>query len=485
MTQRYFIKTFGCQMNVHDSERISGILSDVGYDASDEIENADIVVFNTCCIRENADNKLYGNLGRLSMLKNQRPSMRIVVAGCLAQKDKELVAKKAPYVDVVVGTFNLSSIPELLTRSNGHDPQMEFQDAPSEYDAVSSTSIKRDSSISAWVSIQTGCNNSCAFCIVPSVRGPEVSRPFKEIVEEVRSLARLGIREVTLLGQNVNSYGRDVTLSIRKGEITTDLDHWASSRWLSDTSPRIRPLFADLLREVGSIKGISRVRFTSPHPKDMIQETFEAMAETTAVCEQLHFPLQSGSDRVLRAMRRGYSAEKYLEKLRLARSIVPDLAVSTDIIVGFPGETDEEFKETLRVAEQANFDGAFTFIFSPRPGTKAAEMSEEFLDEDTIQKRFDALKSVVDESALEKHEARIGRGEEVLVEGVSKRDILVMSGRTRQNKLVHFAPSKDERIEEGDLISVRIGSAAPHFLRGEILEIISRKRVRQSITLSQ
>ncbi len=484
VSQHYFVKTFGCQMNVHDSERISGILSDIGYEASDHIENADVVVLNTCCIRENADNKLYGNLGRLSMLKSQRPSMRIVVAGCLAQKDKELVAKKAPYVDVVVGTFNLSSIPELLTRASGSTPEMEFLEAPSEYDTVSSMSIKRDSSTSAWVSIQTGCNNSCAFCIVPSVRGPEVSRPFKDIVDEARSLARLGVREITLLGQNVNSYGRDITLGIRKGDIATDLDRWTSSKWLAGSTQRIRPLFADLLREVGSVKGISRVRFTSPHPKDMIQETFEAMADTAAVCEQLHFPLQSGSDRVLSAMRRGYSAEKYLEKLRLARSIVPDLAVSTDIIVGFPGESEDEFKETLRVVEEANFDSAFTFIFSPRPGTKAAEMIGEFLDEQTIQRRFDSLKSVVEESALQKHEARIGRSEEVLVEGVSKRDASVMSGRTRQSKLVHFVPSIGERIEEGDLISVRVGSAAPHFLRGEVMETISRRRVRQSIVVS-
>ncbi len=482
MSQHYYVKTFGCQMNVHDSERISGILSDVGYEASDELENADIVVLNTCCIRENADNKLYGNLGHLSSLKAQRASMRIVVAGCLAQKDRDLVAKKAPYVDVVVGTFNLSSIPELLSSADGETPQMEFMDAPNEYEQVSSISMKRDSSVSAWVSIQTGCNNSCAFCIVPSVRGAEVSRPFQDILDEVRSLARLGVREVTLLGQNVNSYGRDITLSIRNGKIAADVQRWTSSKWLSST-PRIRPLFADLLREVGSIKGISRVRFTSPHPKDMIKETFEAMAETPAVCEQLHFPLQSGSDRVLSAMRRGYSAERYLEKLYLARSIVPDLAVSTDIIVGFPGETEEEFKETLRVVEQANFDGAFTFIFSPRPGTRAFEMSNDFVDPDVIQRRFDALKDVVEESALQKHQTRIGLREEVLVEGVSKRDVSVMSGRTRQNKLVHFSPDSNQRVEEGDLISVRIGSAAPHFLRGEMLGIVSKRRVRRGISV--
>ncbi|WP_143146367.1 tRNA (N6-isopentenyl adenosine(37)-C2)-methylthiotransferase MiaB [Ferrithrix thermotolerans] len=483
MSQHYFVKTFGCQMNVHDSERIAGILSEVGYEASNSIDTADVVVLNTCCIRENADNKLYGNLGHLSALKAERPGMKIVVAGCLAQKDKELVAKKAPYVDVVVGTFNLSSIPDLLSRADGSKAEMEFLDAPKEYDEVSSIAMKRESSISAWVSIQTGCNNSCAFCIVPSVRGKEVSRPFQDIVDEVRLLARSGVREVTLLGQNVNSYGRDITLSLRKGEIEGDLERWSGERWLLDPRPRVRPLFSDLLRAVGSVKGISRVRFTSPHPKDMVIETFEAMSETEAVCEQLHFPLQSGSDRVLSEMRRGYSSAKYLERLRLARSIVPDLAVSTDIIVGFPGESDEDFKDTLRVVEEANFDGAFTFIFSPRPGTRAAEMTQSFIDPEIVQTRFDALKEVVEVSALGKHEARVGRVEEVLVEGSSKRDSSVLSGRTRQNKLVHFVPPSDLELSEGDLIGVRIGSAAPHFLRGEVDRVISRPRVRQSIAL--
>jgi tRNA-2-methylthio-N6-dimethylallyladenosine synthase len=303
----------------------------------------------------------------------------------------------------------------------------------------------RESSFSAWVVVQTGCDNSCAFCIVPQVRGPEVSRPFDDVVGEVRSLAATGVSEVTLLGQNVNSYGRDIT--------------------------RRRPLFADLLRAVGSVEGIRRVRYTSPHPKDLRPETMAAMAETPAVCEHLHFPLQSGSDRVLAAMRRGYRAERYLAKLAAARRAVPDLAVTTDIIVGFPGETEDDFAATLAVAAEAAYDSAYTFIFSPRTGTRAADMTDSFVDPDTVAERFERLRVVVERSALAAHRRRVGRVEEVLVEGPSKRDSAMHTGRTRQGKLVHFPPAGDTPPPSGSYARVEITDAAPHHLRGRLVGV--------------
>lgn len=468
MNQRYYVRTFGCQMNEHDSERIAGMLAASGLDAASSVEEADVVVLNTCCIRENADNKLYGNLGHLASKKRENPDLRIVVAGCLAQKDRDQLAERAPYVDVVVGTFNLSRIPSLLSEADGEHPVVEIWERSEEGSDpfAGALAAKRESEYLAWVTIQTGCNNRCAFCIVPSVRGVEASRSFSEIVSEVRALARQGVREVTLLGQNVNSYGRDLTLAARSGQLGESIVEAVSPQWLMDSSRRARPLFGDLLREVGAVEGISRVRFTSPHPKDMREETFLAMAETPAVCEQLHFPLQSGSDRILSRMHRGYTAERYLDRLALAREIVPDLAVTTDIIVGFPGETEEDFERTLEVASAASYDGAFTFIFSPRPGTEAADMEASFVDPDVVADRFERLKIVIERSALQRHEARVGRTEEVLLEGPSKRDAEVWSGRTRQNKLVHIAPPSDgTTFAAGRLVQAEIVSAAPHFLR--------------------
>src|ERR1700729_122860 len=324
MARTYFIRTFGCQMNEHDSERLAGLLVAEGLAPSPAMEDADVVVLNTCCIRENADQRLYGTLGRLKELVDARPGLQIAVGGGLAQKDRERIQEKVGWVDVVFGTHNLTSAPGLLRRARSEGPLMEILDAPSPESGSNpllGPGAVRELPYAAWVNIQTGCDNSCAFCIVPSVRGPEVSRPMDDILAEVELLAQRGVSEVTLLGQNVNSYGRDIT--------------------------RRRPLFAALLCVVGAVDGIGRVRFTSPHPKDLRPETIEAMATVPEVCEQLHLPLQSGSNRVLAAMPRGYTAERYLERLAAARSAIADLGVTTDIIVGFPGETEEDFEDTL------------------------------------------------------------------------------------------------------------------------------------------
>ena len=447
MPRTFHIRTFGCQMNEHDSERIAGLLTADGMEPAPDAESADVIVFNTCCIRENADNKLYGELGRVKALVDRRPGTLVAVAGCLAQKDGDLVRRRAPHVDVVFGTHNLERAPALLRRAATEGPVVEVvaASAVSTADGSVPPSAVRESSSSAWVTVQVGCDNSCAFCIVPQVRGPEVSRPFVEIVDEVRALAAAGVTEVTLLGQNVNSYGRDIT--------------------------RRRPLFADLLRAVGEVEGIRRVRYTSPHPKDLRPETVAAMAEVPAVCEHLHFPLQSGSDRVLAAMRRGYSAERYLRRLAEARATVPDLAVTTDIIVGFPGETEDDFADTLAVAAEAAYDSAYTFIFSPRPDTRAAAMADQFVDPGTVAERFERLRVVVERSALAAHRRRVGRLEEVLVEGPSKRNDAMHTGRTRQNKLVHFAPPETGAPGRGAYATVEVTGAAPHHLRGQLIAV--------------
>jgi tRNA-2-methylthio-N6-dimethylallyladenosine synthase len=444
----FHIRTFGCQMNEHDSERLAGLLVADGMEQATDPESADVVILNTCCIRENADNRLYGTLGHLKSLKAKHPGMQIAVGGCLAQKDRELLRQRAPQVDVVFGTHNLASAPELIRRSRRTGPLVEVLDGPPEGGDPSHASAigaVRDLPWSAWVTIQTGCDNSCAFCIVPAVRGPEVSRPLEDLVAEVRSLATSGVTEVTLLGQNVNSYGRDLT--------------------------RRRPMFAELLRSVGAIEGIRRVRFTSPHPKDIRPETIEAMAGTPAVCNQLHLPIQSGSDSVLKAMRRGYTAERYLKRLADARAGIEDLAVTTDLIVGFPGETDDDAERTLEVVAEAKFDSAYTFIFSPRPGTRAAEMSGNFVPPEVIADRFERLKVVLERSALARHAERVGREEELLVEGESKRESTVLSGRTRQGKLVHFPAPPDRVPAAGSYARALVTGAAPHFLRGELLEL--------------
>jgi tRNA-2-methylthio-N6-dimethylallyladenosine synthase len=445
-------------MNEHDSERIAGLLDEDGLRQVETESDADVIVLNTCCIRENADNKLYGHLGMLRRWKSEKPDRQIVVSGCLAQKDRDTVRERAPWVDVVLGTHNVHRTVELMAESKISGPVTEILEAAVIDDHAlfpSALPAKRTNSYDAWVTIQIGCDNSCAFCIVPAVRGAEVSRPVDSVIDEVRSLALQGVSEVTLLGQNVNSYGRDIQIARRRdGE---------------EVAPR--PLFADLLRAVGEVPGIRRVRFTSPHPKDMRSETFQAMSDTPTVCEHLHYPLQSGSDRVLALMHRGYTADRYLERLGEARRLIDDLAVSTDIIVGFPGETEEDFARTLEVAAAAEYDYAYTFIFSPREGTEAATMTESFVDPAVVSERFARLRVVVERSALLKHEARIGRLEEVLVEGPSKKDPTLISGRTRQNKLVHFRPGVPVRT--GSFGIVEITGAAPHHLRGEFRELIA------------
>ncbi len=467
---RYLLRTFGCQMNDNDSERIAGLLEADGYDQTDELDEADVVILNTCCIRENADNKLYGTLGNLKALKATKPDLQIVVGGCLAQKDRDIIRQRAGHVDVVFGTHNVHRAAELMARARSGGPVTEIWDEAAIDDAEafpSALPAKREVDYRAWLTIQIGCNNSCAFCIVPAVRGVEISRNPDEIVNEAQRLAAEGVTEITLLGQNVNSYGRDLTLTARRG----------------GTDIRVRPLFADLIRQVGSIDGIRRVRYTSPHPKDMTTDVFEAMAETPAVVPHLHFPLQSGSDRILAAMHRGYRADRYLARLAEGRATIDDLAVTTDIIVGFPGETEDDFAETLEVAAEAHFDGAYTFVFSPRPGTEAAEMVGQYCDPDEIQDRYARLRTVIERSALARSQARIGNVEEVIVEGPSKKDPQVLTGRTTQNKLVHF-PSTP--MKAGTYATVSISGAAHQYLTGDLVEVTRRAihRTRLAVTTS-
>ncbi|MBK5222559.1 MAG: tRNA (N6-isopentenyl adenosine(37)-C2)-methylthiotransferase MiaB [Acidimicrobiia bacterium] len=482
MTRSYVIRTFGCQMNEHDSERIAGLLEADGLVPAASEDEADVVVLNTCCIRENADNKLYGTLGHLKSLKAARPGMEIVVGGCLAQKDRDRIQQRAPHVDVVFGTHNVHRAAELLHEARAGGPITEILEQAAFDDAEaypSALPVKRDVDYSAWVTIQIGCDNSCAFCIVPAVRGTEASRSFGDLVSEVEALATDGVTEVTLLGQNVNSYGRDLTLRLRSVDPSpSDLD-LAGHLWSADERRRARPLFADLLRVVGAVEGIRRVRYTSPHPKDFRPETIAAMAEVPAVCEHLHLPLQAGSDRVLAAMHRGYTAERYLEKLVAARAAIDDLAITTDLIVGFPGETEADFGQTLEVVAAAEYDAAYTFIFSPREGTEAADMVDEFVPHDVSVARFDRLRTVLERSGIRRHRDRIGRIEEVVVEGPSKRDPSVLTGRTRQNKLVHFPSPTPLRL--GTYASVLVTDAAAHHLRGELREVLAMPRHRTRI----
>ena len=436
----YQIRTFGCQMNVHDSERLAGLLDDAGYRANESAptgELADVVVLNTCAVRENADNKLYGHLGWLASKKVANPGMQIAVGGCLAQKDRAEILRRAPWVDVVFGTHNVGSLPALLARSRHNKAaEIEILDALEVF--PSSLPARRESAYSAWVSISVGCNNTCTFCIVPSLRGREADRRPGDVLSEVRMLAAEGVLEVTLLGQNVNSYG------VEFGD---------------------RQAFGALLRACGAVDGVERIRFTSPHPKDFTDDVIAAMAETPAVCPQLHMPLQSGSDRVLRAMRRSYRRDKYLGILDRVRAAMPDAAVTTDIIVGFPGETEADFEQTLEVARAARFASAFTFQYSPRPGTPAAALPDQ-VPADVVGDRYRRLQAVVEESALAGNQEQVGRAVEVLVAtGEGKRDRIThrLSGRARDGRLVHFRPGAAV-IRPGDVVTTEITSAAPHFL---------------------
>ncbi len=435
--QRYFIRTFGCQMNEHDSERIAGLFEMDGMTAAGGFESADVVYINTCTIRENADNRMYGNLGQLKAVKDLNPGMMLVVGGCAAQKDRDLIREKAPWVDVVMGTHNLDRVLDLMDHAEQWGPITEVVD---ELQAMpSSLPVKRELAHSAWVTIQVGCNNSCTFCIVPSVRGVEVSRRPGDIVREVERLASEGVVEVTLLGQNVDTYGRDLALEGKR-----------------------RPIFAELLRRVGAVDGIRRVRFTSPHPNDFREDVALAMAETDAVCEQLHFPLQSGSDRILRAMHRGYNRNKYMERLAMAREVIPGLAVSTDVIVGFPGETEDDFALTMEVVEEARFDSAFMFIFSPRPGTAASHMTDQFVPENVIRERFGRLSETQNRICGERNQELVGSTVEVLSEGPSRKDPLVATTRTRTGKVVHVPGTP----AGGAFLEVEVRGAHQHHLVG-------------------
>ncbi len=453
----YAIRTFGCQMNEHDSERIAGLLEADGLVAVPDDDTADVIVLNTCCIRENADNKLYGHLGHLKSLKDRRPDLQIAVAGCLAQKDRDQIQARAPHVDVVFGTHNVHRAVDLLHQAATVGPVTEILEATvlEDHEAFpSALPVRRDAGHAAWVTIQIGCDNNCAFCIVPAVRGPEISREMDDVVAEVEALAAQGLTEVTLLGQNVNSYGRD-------------------------GAGQPRPLFAPLLRRVGAVEGIRRVRYTSPHPKDIREDTIAAMAETPTVCEHMHLPLQSGSDRILAAMHRGYTGERFLGKVAAAREAIDDLAVTTDIIVGFPGETDDDFADTLAVAAEARFDGAYTFIYSPRPGTEAAERVDQYVDRAVVAERFERLRVVIDHSVRAANEARVGRLEEVVVEGPSRTDPDLVTGRTRQNRLVHFRAI--EALRPGTYATVEVTRAGGHSLRGELREVLAAPRHRTRI----
>jgi tRNA-2-methylthio-N6-dimethylallyladenosine synthase len=462
----YEVRTYGCQMNVHDSERLAGLLEDAGYIKADGDEQADLVVFNTCAVRENADNKLYGNLSHLAPIKKQRPGMQIAVGGCLAQKDRGTVVKKAPWVDVVFGTHNIGSLPALLERAaHNRRAEVEIKEA---LDAFPSTlPARRDSAYAGWVSISVGCNNTCTFCIVPALRGKEVDRRPGDILAEVRALVEQGVLEVTLLGQNVNAYGVNFADPVLEGR----------SAGSAPALPRDRGAFADLLRACGRIEGLERVRFTSPHPAEFTDDVIDAMAETDNVCPQLHMPLQSGSDRVLKAMRRSYRSTKFLAILDKVRERIPHAAITTDIIVGFPGETEEDFQATLDVVERARFSSAFTFQYSIRPGTPAADMSEQ-LPKAVVQERYERLIALQERITLEENTKQVGRRVELLVavgEGRKDAETKRMSGRARDGRLVHFAPAPE--VRPGDIVEVVITGAAPHHLVADG-GVLSHRRTR-------
>jgi len=441
-------------MNVHDSERLAGLLDAAGYRRADDGADADVVVFNTCAVRENADNKLYGNLSHLAPRKSADPGMQIAVGGCLAQKDRAAVLQRAPWVDVVFGTHNIGSLPALLDRArHNREAQVEIVEALEEF--PSALPASRESAYAAWVSISVGCNNSCTFCIVPSLRGKEVDRRPGDILAEVQSLVDQGVLEVTLLGQNVNAYG----VSFADPE-----------------TPRDKGAFAALLRSCGRIDGLERVRFTSPHPAEFTDDVIEAMAQTANVCPALHMPLQSGSDRILKAMRRSYRAEKYLGIIDRVRAAMPHAAITTDIIVGFPGETEEDFAATLDVVREARFASAFTFQYSKRPGTPAAELPDQ-LPKEVVQERYTRLIALQEEISLAENRAQVGNTVELLVAvGEGRKDSVTarMSGRARDGRLVHFAPGA-AAPRPGDVVTTVVTGAAPHHLIADRVPLTHRR----------
>ena len=430
--KKYHLTTFGCQMNEHDSERMKGMLESLGYEEAGERDGADLILFNTCSIRESADNRLIGNLGEAKRLKSEDPQRVVGVGGCWSQSLKDQVFEQFPFVDVAFGPGQIDKLGEFLT-SDDLEAQgyFEFEGFPADLPP------KRERPFQAWVQISVGCNCVCSYCIVPSTRGREQSRPPRAILDEVRALAADGVVEVTLLGQNVNSYGRDLSREERIG-------------------------FADLLAQVDGVEGISRVRYTSPHPKDMRAEVIAAHAELPSLCEHIHLPLQSGSSRILKAMRRTYDRDRYMARVEAIRDAVPDCAITTDIIVGFPGETEEDFRATLEVAEEVGYDSAFTFVFSPRRGTEAARLPDQ-LPHPVKRERMERLIEVVQRRALERSERFVGTTQEVLVEGPSRTDPAKLRGRTRHNKTVNFTGLG----RPGDLVQVDITGATSTTLAGE------------------
>ncbi|WP_290343345.1 tRNA (N6-isopentenyl adenosine(37)-C2)-methylthiotransferase MiaB [Corynebacterium auris] len=433
-------------MNVHDSERLSGLLEEAGYVAAGNGAEPDLVVFNTCAVRDNADQRLYGSLGQLKHAKDNHPGMQIAVGGCLAQKDRSAVVEKAPWVDAVFGTHNISALPALLERARVNDEaQVEIAESLEVFPSV--LPAKRESSYAGWVSISVGCNNTCTFCIVPSLRGKEQDRRPGDILAEVKALVEQGVSEVTLLGQNVNAYGVN---------------------FVDEDMERDRSAFSKLLRACGDIEGLERVRFTSPHPAEFTSDVIDAMADTPNVCPQLHMPLQSGSDRVLKQMRRSYRSKKFLAILDEVREKLPHAAITTDIIVGFPGETEEDFQATLDVVEKARFSSAFTFQYSPRPGTPAAEMAEQ-LPKAVVQERFERLVALQERISAEENAKLVGTEQELLVQagGGRKNDKTHrMSGRARDGRLVHFRVDGaiDRKVRPGDVVRVRVTDSKPHYL---------------------
>lgn len=444
MSLTYEVRTYGCQMNVHDSERITGLLESAGYQKA-EGADPDLVVFNTCAVRENADNKLYGNLGMLITKKEANPNLQIAVGGCLAQKDQDSILKRAPWVDVVFGTHNMGSLPTLLERArHNKEAQVEILEALEVF--PSTLPQKRESAYSGWVSISVGCNNTCTFCIVPSLRGKEKDRRPGEVLAEVQALVDDGAVEVTLLGQNVNTYG------VEFGD---------------------KGAFAKLLRACGEIQGLERVRFTSPHPAAFTEDVIEAMAQTPNVMPQLHMPLQSGSDSILKSMRRSYRAEKYLGIIDRVRELIPDAAITTDIIVGFPGETEEDFQATLDVVRKSRFAVAYTFQYSIRPGTPAADMPDQ-IPKEVVQERYERLLALVNEIAWQENQKQIGNQVEVLVAtGEGRKDAATnrFSGRAKDNRLVHFeVPEGETPPRPGDVVTTKITKAAPYHLIADIAD---------------
>ncbi|CAB4896824.1 unannotated protein [freshwater metagenome] len=445
----FVVETYGCQMNVHDSERISGLLLDAGYTQALADSQPDLVVFNTCAVRENADNKLYGNLSFLAPRKKSDPNFQIAVGGCMAQKDKDLIIKRAPYVDVVFGTHNIGSLPILLERARIEEhSQVEIKESLEHF--PSTLPVKRDSAFSAWVSVSVGCNNTCTFCIVPQLRGIEKDRPAVDIMNEVKALVDQGVIEITLLGQNVNAYGVDF------GD---------------------RGAFAKLLRECGKVDGLERVRFMSPHPRDFTEDVIDAMAQTKNVMPHLHMPLQSGSDKILQAMRRSYRSDRYLGIIEKVRKVMPNAAITTDIIVGFPGESDDDFSQTINLVKEAKFSAAYTFQYSKRPGTPAATMPDQVSD-DVMAQRYNHLHKVQQEISKSENEKLIGKKVELLVsshEGRHDVDQRRMNGRSADFRLTHFDNSEN-KARPGDLVEVNVVEAyANHIVAGAPLAIKKTK----------